>query len=207
MISSISYGQFSVGVGPSLYKNFGAPRSIVGFHVQGELCEDDETSFHGRVSVTPFAKEDPVNLYLSDFNGNQFAVSHDYIPKTNYISIKGGYKTYIGDGYEFGFAAYGGTSLGAIISSVRLDAGDYDRTQYLVPEQLKETGRVFGLVAGLNGGVKYSLPPAGTIYLDAGLDYILLPLNNQKQALNYTSFLRNSLFFSVELGFRRDILW
>lgn len=206
--SGALFGQFSVGLGPSMMKNFGAPSSNFGFHIQGELCEDDESSMHGRVTFMPATNELVPTLGYVESLANPNSIDYiDYTASTSFINIKGGYKTYIGDGYEYGFAVYGGTSLGILIANVKLQPDEFDQTQYRVPDNFRGTGRLMALMAGLSGGVKYSLPPAGTIYFDAGIEYRLLPISNDSPALGQSSYIRNPLNFSFELGFRRDILW
>jgi hypothetical protein len=207
--SSLSFAQFGVSIGPSIMRNFGAPKTNFGFHVQGELSENDEQSMFARLGFYPGRSAIGIDsIYLTPLDQNNFNYPYaKFAPKTSFITLDGGYRTYIGDGYEFGFSAYGGTTLGLVYASVKMNLEDFDRTEYKLPENFKQSYQYLGLAAGLSGGVKYGFPPIGTFYLDAGLKYVLLDVASDLNVFTYSTYIRQRLYVNVELGIRRDLLW
>lgn len=199
--------QVSFNAGSSTLKGFGTPKWFTGFHVGMEVPRDDAMSFYGR--------------YTHHFSraGDSLAVSAVAIdPSTtspylqtvmssstmNYNILEGGTRYYLGDGFDFGFSGYGGTSFMIIYNKVKTKYVDFDDTKYEIDASTSRNGAIFSLGAGLLGGVKYTVPRIGTFYSDFSVSYLLLgQLSNET---TYTGLYSN-LFFGINVGYRRDLFW
>lgn len=203
--------QLSVSAGGSMLKGFGPNKPWGGFHLGLEIPRDDAVSFYLR--FTHHFKQydvDSISVYLEPKDITTFPTDMPYYPtlngrpSMNYNILEGGTRYYLGNGFDYGWAAYGGTHFMAVFNTVKSNYDSYDETIYKMDESFRLDGTIFSLGAGLQGGVKYSAVPYGTFYLDAGLAYMLF-------AQGSTNFVYpnmfNQLIFSFNIGYRRDILW
>ena len=211
MSFSVAFSQVSVSAGGSTLKGWGPQKAWAGFHVGIEIPRDDASSFYGRythlfhnrdvdttfVSLIP---RDPASLPP----GSVYSPLISSTASMNYHIINLGTRYYLGDGYDFGWAGYGGSDVVITINKVRMNNEPYDEALYVVDEYSRYDGSAFTLGFGLTGGVKYSRPPLGTFYFDAGLSYLLLYQPNNPYL--YSNMI-NQLTFNFNLGFRKDILW
>ncbi len=206
-VGSSSFAQFSFSGGGSFLKGFRKDtKPWYGFHVSGEVPRDDQVSFFLRYTYH-FRQESKDTLsdllYPIDPN-NPVPVSWGTRVTMDYHIIEGGTRYYIGDGFDFGWSAYGGTNFMVTFNSVKSVFNPYDENIYQPGETSSRDGLIFGFGAGFNGGVKYTAPIYGTFYLDAGLDYIFFA---QRNHVAVPSDLFSYLLFTVNIGYRRDILW
>ncbi len=203
-LSSAASAQFGLSAGPTLVKSFGSPRPLVGFHASGEMSRDDQSSYFGRISFMPGAKEN--EIYRVALTGNDPTAPYaetSFTTKTNFTRIEGGARYYLGDGYETGFAVYGGSKLVIAFNKIKADYQPYDEVLYRLPDGIAPFGTVFGFGFGLQGGVKYGITGLGTLYFDIGFDYLFaLSANND---MYYFSSYLNQPLFSFNLGFRKDL--
>ena len=183
-------------------------KSLYGLHVQGEVCDDDTYSMYGRLNyglpTTEVSRA--LTVPLTDFNGVIQNENVTYIPKTSIIGIEGGARSYLFDGYEFGFALYGGSKFTALIYNISMEESAYDKSSRQTLYNVDTKGKVLAVSVGVTGGAKYSIDTYGTVYLDASADLRLLAIPNN-ETWQYSSFTTGSLVFTVVLGFRRDIIW
>ncbi|MFT5858502.1 MAG: hypothetical protein ACI865_000590 [Flavobacteriaceae bacterium] len=199
--------QVSFNAGGSLLKGFGAPEWFTGFHAGVEIPRDDALSFYGRVTHH-FQKKanDPIDFYATaiDFSTSPNILLVQGLPSMNFTIIEGGSRFYLGDGFDFGFAAYGGTNFMLVLNKVKVTYDDFDDQLYAISDLDRVDGKIFGLGAGLAGGVKYSVPRLGTFYFDLSVSYMFLAQGSQQ---NVYSDLYSSLLFNMALGYRYDIVW
>jgi len=196
--------QFGITAGPTIVKSLGSPKALLGFHIGGELSQDDASSYFGRVSFMPGSAE--VGLNEIALTGNTSTAPYattTFTTKTNFTRIEGGVRYYLGDGYETGLSAYGGSKLVVAFNKIKADYTPYDEVLYRLPDGAATFGTVFGFGFGLQGGVKYGIIGLGTIYFDAGLDY-LFTQNASNGMWQFSSYLNQPLF-SFNLGFRKDL--
>jgi len=202
-VGSLAFGQFGITLGPSLLRPFGANKSFFGMHIGGEYSIDDASTYFGRITVYGNQKDSITRLAsIQEINGGAFSVA-DYSLKGNYTVISGGARYYVGDGYETGFSAYGGTTLNLVFNSVKAEFRDLDETKYVLSTGYFKKGTAFGAGVGLQGGVKYGIEYLGTVYFDLGLDYMLLYQAGNALAADF-SYL-SPLLFHFNIGFRKDI--
>ncbi len=203
-IGSNAYGQFGVSVGPSFLRPFGAQKSFFGFHVGGEYSLDDQSSYFGRITHYTGARDTlGQEVVLQALNSTSPYATTSYVTKTNYTCISGGARYYLGDGYEHGLSAYGGSTLNLIFNQVKAEFEPYDQTNYTLPDGYARKGNAFGFGLGLQGGVKYGIIDFATVYLDFGLDYLFA--YQASNTLSGSSPYLSNILFHFNLGFRKDI--
>ncbi len=203
------FGQVSFNAGGSMLQQFSPNRPWGGFHLGLEIPRDDQQSFYFRYTHL-FANKEPdsVTFYFParDINalppGSYIDLPVNGVPTMNYNIIEGGTRYYLGNGFDFGWAAYGGSNVMLILNRVRMKYEPFDEVLY---EPIDDyDGSIISLGFGLNGGVKYSMIPYGTIYLDAGVSYLVAALPSKPEVYGG---LFNQLLFNVCIGYRKDILW
>ena len=185
-----------------------------GFHLGAELPTDDQTAYYLR-----FTHHFKNRLFIADeafltpIDPNDF--DYPFIGRTTsmtYNLVEGGIRYYLGSGFDFGWAVYGGTNFMIIISTVKdLGFEEFDEDVYVLDENFTSSlsdeggdGSIYSLGAGLGGGVKYTQPRLGTFYFDMNLNYLLLTQTTTPQP---TGFLFSQLIFNFNLGYRYDINW
>lgn len=198
--------QVSFNGGSSTLKGFGTDKWFTGFHVGVEVPRDDAMSFYGRYThhfartgdsalVSAVAMETTTTPYLIQIMSSS---------TMNYNIFEGGTRYYLGDGFDFGFAGYGGTSFMIVYNKVKTKYEDFDETLYEIDGSTSRNGAIFSLGAGLLGGVKYTVPRIGTFYSDFSISYMLL--GQASETSTYTGLYSN-LFFGINVGYRRDLFW
>ena len=207
MISLGLKAQVGLSGGLSSVKGFGISKPYVGLHLGVEIPRDDAISFYGRASFSLPNR--------ADFQGTAYATAIDmsttpylkevsYNDKMNYTTLEGGSRHYIGDGYDSGFGAYGGTNISIIFNKVSRDFSDFDRSKYQLDQnQNLERGSIFNLGVGLTGGVKNTFAGIGTLYFDVNVSYLIISLPSN--SLAQQGELYTPLLFNFALGFRREL--
>lgn len=206
LVANITFGQISIGAGTSMLKVFGVPAPYAGMHLLVEYPVDDETSYFGRVNFFGKQKSAPVATFADaiDFvNTTPGQIPVTYQTTFNYTTIELGRRYYFGNGYDYGFGAYGGTQAMVIFNRAKILASDYDETKYRITG-LDTKGAIFSIAAGLSGGIKNDFT-WGTLYLDGAFDYLILGQStNQTAATGFSDF-GGQILFSFTLGYRRTI--
>jgi hypothetical protein len=201
---SVSYSQFSIGAGPSMIKAFGVPSPFGGFHLLGEMPVDDQSSYYGKISF--YRKQTGSNM-----QAYAEAIDLETVPNPllvnlkqsyNYTTIEGGRRYYFGNGYDYGFAPYGGTHLMLIFNQSKMSS-DFDKSKYKIPD-FEERGNMFNLAFGLSGGIKNDFS-FGTIYLDASFDFALISVPSNQTAVNGYQEFGSQLLFTFALGYKKTI--
>lgn len=200
--------QTGVGGGVTMIKAFGIRKAYPGMHIGIEIPRDDQISYFGRITGTfsntgdergqaVVEARDPNTTFPNVLN-----VGYDY--KMNYLNIEGGTRYYLGNGYDYGWAAYGGSMFMLTINNIKANYDDYDESLYKLQEGYNEKGRIIALNIGLNAGVKNHFS-FGMLYFDVSLGYSLfaLPNNNLASQVGVTMF--RPLIFGFNLGYRKDI--
>lgn len=206
LMAGSASAQVSFNAGSSTLKGFGTDRWFTGFHVGIEVPRDDAMSFYGRYThhfarpgdstlVSAVALETTTTPYLVQVMSSS---------TMNYNIFEGGTRYYLGDGFDFGFAGYGGTNFMIVYNRVRTKYEDFDETLYEVDQTTARDGAIFSIGAGLMGGVKYTVPRIGTFYSDFSISYMLL---GQASESNTYTGLYSNLLFGIHVGYRRDLFW
>lgn len=198
--------QFSINGGVNSLKAFGVPGLYGGLHLGLEIPREDGISIYGRFSHY-FSKDAQDSIFTTGTAINPATTFPTVVTgrgtaSMNYTIIEGGTRYYLGDGFDYGWAAYGGTTLKLIFNGVRTNFETIDQSLYTVDGGGDGTILNFGV--GLNGGVKYTRAPLGTFYADLGLSYILF---SAASTTNINASLYSPIFFDFSIGYRRDLGW
>jgi hypothetical protein len=205
LMSNVSLSQFAIGGGPALLKAFGVQQPYVGFQVMGEYPIDEQSSYYGKVSF--YGKHKGVSTLVAvnaiDFNTQPSFLEINSRNSFNYTSVEGGRRYYFGNGYDYGFAPYGGTHLMAVFNTAKLLTDDYDKSKYQL-NTTESKGNIFSLAFGLSGGLKNDFA-WGTLYFDASFDYFILLQSTNDVATNAFNEHGSQLLFTFGLGYKKTI--
>lgn len=222
LLSFQSISQISINAGTGVLKGFTVPKPFFGFHGGIELPRSNDVTFYGRVGYYFPQKErnnqDEIitsSTYVTalDVNTQPNVLTINYVTKTNYFTIEGGTRRYIGNDYDNGFSLYGGTNAMLVFNTVKRDYEERDVSNQIQWEQNYQTdineqnkGSILSVAAGLQGGLKYTIPATGTFYFDINGQYALFGKPSNLTALNASnSILYSQLFFTFNVGFRKDL--
>lgn len=197
--------QFSLNAGTGFMKGFSKPDYFYGLHVGGELPRSNELTMYARLGYYfPKNENDSSSTFLTanDFNTVPYQVLTNYVASLSHLTIEGGTRYYLGNGYDNGFSGYGGNCFMIMNSSVKRNYDYYDKTKYSLPNGEESKGSILSILLGLQGGVKYTEPAVGTFYLDVTGAYALLALPNNTTA--QSTNLYSPLIFNFSVGFRKD---
>lgn len=198
--------QVSFNAGSSTLKGFGTDKWFTGFHVGAEIPRDDAMSFYGKYTHHFSRLGDSIlaSAVALDVTTTPYVLNVMSSTGMNYNIFEGGTRYYLGDGFDFGWAGYGGTNFMVVYSKVKTTYDDFDETKYYVDETTKRDGGIFSIGVGLAGGVKYTMPRVGTFYTDFSMSYLVL---DQVSNPSIYGGLYSQLFFGINVGYRRDLFW
>jgi len=210
LFSFSSEAQYGLSGGVSLLKGFGVPKPYVGFSLGGEFPRDNEPSFFIKASFYGKNRLDPslgsTTIYLEALDPNNFSIaSVSGNSFFNYTTINGGMRYYILDGYDTGFALYGGSNVMGVINQAKIKADGFDKSTFRIPATNSLNGTILNLGIGFSGGAKYTIPEVGTLFFDAEVDYLVFSLPSNQTASDLASFFYSPVVFSLTLGFRKDL--
>lgn len=205
--------QVSLNLGLGPLKGFGVPKSFFGFHGGIELPRNNDVTFYLRLGYYLPKKEEQsttTNVTAIDLTTSPYNLSVSYLTSTNYTTIEGGTRYYLGNDYDNGFSIYGGSNFMLILNSVKRNYEKYDLTgqynwenDYVLSESEEVKGTIISVALGLQGGVKYTFPARGTIYADITGSYALFAKASNNTAAN--SNLYAPMIFIFNVGFRKDL--
>lgn len=208
-----SISQISVNAGTGFLKGFTVPKPFYGFHGGIELPRSNDVTFYGRVGYYfPQAEEEKYFTFVeaTNPNTNPQSLTVNYVTKTNYFTIEGGTRRYLGNDYDNGFSLYGGTNAMLIFNTVKRDYDRLDVTgtyqwepNYTTYQNEPQKGNILSIAFGLQGGMKYTIPATGTLYFDINGQYAIFGKGNNLTASNTNLY--SQLFFTFNVGFRKDL--
>lgn len=198
--------QISLSGGTCMLNSFGVKKAFYGLHFGGEMPQNNQVTFYGRLSYFfPRVEEDSMQAVAVGNNSNvtPYAIQVNYVNSTNFLIIEGGTRSYFGNGFDNGFSGYGGGKTSLMINKINSRFAKFDKSKYSIEESNLGNGSILSICLGLQGGLKYTMPAIGTIFLDASLNYILFAApSNQNISTSY--FPNQRILFVTSLGFRKD---
>ena len=213
LLSCNAQSQVSLNLGLGPLKGFGVPKSFFGFHGGIELPRNNDVTFYLRLGYYLPKKEEQsttTNVTAIDLTTSPYNLSVSYLTSTNYTTIEGGTRYYLGNDYDNGFSIYGGSNFMLILNSVKRNYEKYDLTgqynwenDYVLSESEEVKGTIISVALGLQGGVKYTFPARGTIYADITGSYALFAKASNNTAANSNRYAPMIFIFNV--GFRKDL--
>lgn len=205
MVSPMTFSQVGINVGTNGLLAFGNPKPYGGFHIGVEIPRNERMSYFVRISHLIRQKgKDSLNQFATAIDPlttpNVLTVRG--VNSFNYTTLEGGTLFYIGNGFDYGFAGYGGTGASIVFSQAKSVYDKFDESKYRL--DATGDGSIFSIAVGARAGVKYSFPRFGTLYFEADLKLIALSMasSNTVVAPQY-----KPLLFGLTLGYRKDILW
>ena len=202
--------QIGVSAGATMLNAFGNSKPYGGMHFTVEYPSSESVTFYGKVShLFKQRNEDSSLIAITayDFATSPYIKNIGGLSSLNYTIVEGGTKYYLGNGYDFGLAAYGGPNAFLAFNRVKMEYAQYDETLYELPQDYGRKASIISFGVGFNGGVKYSIERVGTVYFDLGLSYVVRAFENNQMAFNEGFPRLSALLFNFSVGFRRDILW
>jgi hypothetical protein len=209
MGTNAALAQFGLSGGMSVLKGFEVQKPYIGMHIGGEIPRDDQISLYARLSIFAFQTDtikSVTSVYAVDpANTFPFSKTVGYFNKMNYTLLEGGTRYYLGNGYDSGFGAYGGSTVLIAVNFVKRNYDGFEQEYELSSSDLPK-GKIFNLGFGLSGGIKNTFPGIGTLYFDLGLAYLILnQANNQTAVIAANNGgLYSQLLFNFSLGFRKE---
>ena len=211
VLGGTSFAQVGLSAGGDMLVGFGAQKTWGGLHFGLEIPRDDAVSIYGRLSHY-FSQSSNDSIFTSaiarDVTTTPYIINVNGVSRMNYTTLEGGTRYYLGDGYDFGWAAYGGSNLMLIFNGVQNRYDGFDEVLYELQDGGSQRGTIFSLGFGLGGGLKYSVENTGTFYFDLSLAYIIFGQASNQVAEDAANIgLYRPLLFTFNLGYRRDISW
>jgi hypothetical protein len=212
LVPVISFSQVSVNAGTSFLKGFTTEKSFFGLNGGIELPRSNDITFYARVGHYFPKYEDQVNstvVTAVNLTTTPYNLQVNYQSKMNYTTIEGGTRYYLGNDYDNGFSLYGGGNFMLYFNSIKRDYETEDATgtytwennYQLSPDEI-QNGKIISIAMGLQGGMKYTVPATGTFYFDINGQYSIF---GQASNNNISTELYSPLFFTINLGFRKDL--
>jgi hypothetical protein len=213
LVSSFVQGQVGIDAGTGILSGFGAPKSFTNLHIGVEVPRGTDQSVYGRLSYFfPVNEADAFATMVTANNTNitPYNLTVNYNRSTNYTLFEAGTRKYIGNDYDFGFSGYSGSNFMVIVNKVKNNYEEKDTTgtytwsnNYALSPGEEREGTVLSIGVGLQLGVKYTFPAAGSIYADISGQYLLFGQASNQTAFN--SQLLSNIFFLFNIGFRKDL--
>lgn len=208
LFANVSFGQIGLTAGPGLTYGFASGQLFKSLHLGVEIPRDEEASIVIRLAGS-LRNSKTSNGYATAIDPSitfPSQIETEIRNSVSLFSLEGGTRRYfIGTGFDYGWAIYGGTLIN--VSFYRLSSkasGDIDKSKYEVQESNR--GSAFLLNFGLQGGVKRQFA-FGTLFADINLTYAVIATtgpNTQVSNGDYSSVL-SPLNFNFAIGIRRDL--
>ncbi len=204
--------QVSVSGGMGIMNGFATQRTSYGFNLGVEIPKSSDLTFYIRASAfLPKVEADTNYANMTALSQTTFpsTLTVPYTQRSSTFLIEGGTRSYMINDYDNGFALYGGSVFGVGVNttSAKFSKKDYTNQYqweglYSLPAGTNTKGSIYFLGIGVQGGMKYTIPVRGTIFLDfTGIYSILNVANNDAGAQSMTYAKMN---FLVQFGYRRD---
>ena|SRR6218665_1896040 len=209
ILGNLLNAQVGVFGGTSIYKSAYVKGIYTGLQFGAEVPRDDMVSFFGRITATlPQVSIDTIRLEAIDptttFPG---VIDAESKFKNSVVNLQFGTRYYLGNGYDYGISAYGGSIFEISALTVKRSTTEsYDETKYQFissdSQPYAERGSVFLVNLGLSAGVKYNFY-FGLVYFDVTGSYNLFPVFTNAFSRDYGR--ASAINFTMNLGFRKDI--
>ena len=204
------FSQISANAGLGTLNGFGAKKTFFGFNLGLEYPKSNQTTIFGRIAY--YIPRNTIDSTISDVYAISvttfpYSLPRNYIVSTGYLTIEGGTRYYLLNGYDNGFSIYGGSTILVCINKIKRNYADwnhpYNEANY---ENYGDTkGTILNLGVGLQGGLKYTFPSIGTFFCDLSGNYLIVRQANNDMVGESDNYPFNSaMLFTFNLGFRKD---
>jgi hypothetical protein len=209
-LSSEFFSQISANAGLGTLNGFGVKKTFVGLNLGLEYPRSNQTTIYGRIAYyVPRNNIDSTQAYASAISTTTFpyTLPRNYTISTGYLTIEGGTRNYLINGYDNGFSVYGGSTILLCVNNIKKKFADwnysYNEADYENYGDSK--GTILNLGVGLQGGLKYTFPSIGSIFLDFSGNYLVIRQASNEMIGESTNYpFDSALLFTFNLGFRKD---
>jgi hypothetical protein len=206
IVSFSAKAQVGLMIGPGLSYGFGSGQLFKTLNLGVEIPRDENASIVIRAYASlKNSKTDSTYAEAYDLMTSPSVKTVNVKNGVTQFGIQGGTRRYfIGSNFDYGFGLYGGTVFDFSfykLSSKLMD--DIDESAYRV--QTSNTGSVFLLSFGLQGGVKKQFA-FGTLFTDLSLSYAIVAAGSAKLSGNAGSQV-SALNFGFTIGYRKDLFF
>jgi hypothetical protein len=209
-LASNLFSQLSLNGGLGTLNGFGVKKTFFGLNLGLEYPKSNQTTIFGRIAYyIPRNEDDSTQAYASAISTTTFpyTLQRNYIVSTGYLTIEGGTRYYLLNGYDNGFSIYGGSTILVCVNKIKRNYGDwnytYNEANYENYGDAK--GTILNLGVGLQGGLKYTFPSIGTFFCDLSGNYLIIRQASNGMVNESTNYPFNSaMLFTFNLGFRKD---
>ena len=209
-LSSEFFSQISANAGLGTLNGFGVKKTFVGLNLGLEYPRSNQTTIYGRIAY--YVPRNNIDSTLSSAfaistTTSPYSLPRNYIVSTGYLTIEGGTRNYLINGYDNGFSVYGGSTVLLCVNNIKNKFADWN---YLYNESDYENygdskGTILNLGVGLQGGLKYTFPSIGSIFLDFSGNYLVIRQASNEMIGESTNYpFDSALLFTFNLGFRKD---
>ena len=209
-LSSDFFSQISANAGLGTINGFGVKKTFFGLNLGLEYPRSNQTTIYGRIAYyIPRNEDDSIQAYASAISTTTFpyTLPRNYTISTGYLTIEGGTRNYLINGYDNGFSVYGGSTILLCVNNIKKKFADWD---YPYNEADYENygdnkGTILNLGVGLQGGLKYTFPSIGTFFCDFSGNYLVIRQASNEMVGESTNYpFESALLFTFNLGFRKD---
>ena len=209
-LASNLFSQLSLNGGLGTLNGFGVKKTFVGLNLGLEYPKSNQTTIFGRIAYyIPRNNIDSTLAYASAISPTTLpnTLQRNYIVTTGYLTLEGGTRSYLINGYDNGFSIYGGSTILLCVNKIKRNYEDWkypeNESDY---ENYGDTkGTILNLGVGLQGGLKYTFPSIGTFFCDFSGNYLIIRQASNdmiSESENYP--FDSAILFSFNLGFRKD---
>lgn len=210
-LASNLFSQLSLNGGLGSLKGFGVKKTFVGLNLGLEYPRSNQATLYGRIAYyIPRNNEgDSITAYSSAISTTTFPyqLQRNYTVSTGYLTVEGGNRFYIINGYDNGFSFYGGSTVLLCVNNIKKKFADWDYPYNEADYQNNgdNKGTILNLGVGLQGGLKYTFPSIGTFFCDLSGNYLVIRQASNDMVGESTNYpIKSALLFTFNLGFRKD---
>jgi hypothetical protein len=204
------FSQISANAGLGTLNGFGVKKTFVGLNLGLEYPRSNQTTIYGRIAYyVPRNEDDSIQAFASAISTTTFpyTLPRNYTISTGYLTIEGGTRNYLINGYDNGFSVYGGSTILLCVNNIKKKFADwnypYNEAEY--ENYGDNKGTILNLGVGLQGGIKYTFPSIGTFFFDFSGNYLLIRQASNDMVGESTNYpFESALLFTFNLGFRKD---
>jgi hypothetical protein len=204
------FSQISANAGLGTLNGFGVKKTFVGLNLGLEYPRSNQTTIYGRIAYyVPRNEDDSIQAFASAISTTTFpyTLPRNYTISTGYLTIEGGTRNYLINGYDNGFSVYGGSTILLCVNNIKKKFADwnypYNEAEY--ENYGDNKGTILNLGVGLQGGLKYTFPSIGTFFFDFSGNYLLIRQASNDMVGESTNYpFESALLFTFNLGFRKD---
>ena len=203
------FSQISINGGLGTLNGFGVKKTFFGLNLGLEYPKSNQTTIYARFAYyIPRNNEQSTNGFVSAISPTTFpnTLQRNYMVSTGYLTLEGGTRSYLINGYDNGFSIYGGSTILLCVNKIKRNYEDWKYSQQKESDYENDTkGTILNLGVGLQGGLKYTFPSIGTFFCDVSGNYLIIRQASNDmigESENYP--FDSAILFSFNLGFRKD---